>query len=208
MVPDPQDPECCKVPQCPQGNTVPPVIIGTQSPTPAQTTPFKIVINPNGPIIFGTPEPSTPVPRRWSTNWGEKNHVLFYHSSKFNNDWIRNMNVSLWSDTCQCRKSVPFVWYNCSFNQLYWGGVLLKIWMLSCVLQRRVLLYIVKLFCVYFRYVCVQGTDVPTGSEMARWMWLSVWVCWLNDWKIHVHRKVSIWMCVTAGNCKCPLFVC
>ncbi|XP_078338507.1 uncharacterized protein LOC111134355 isoform X1 [Crassostrea virginica] len=62
MVPDPQDPECCKVPQCPQGNTVPPVIVGTQSPTPAQTTPYKIVINPNGPIIFGTPEPSTPVP--------------------------------------------------------------------------------------------------------------------------------------------------
>lgn len=120
MVPDPQDPECCKVPQCPQGNTVPPVIIGTQSPTPAQTTPFKIVINPNGPIIFGTPEPSTPVPRRWSTNWGGKNHMLFHLSSKFNNDQIRNMNWSLWSE------NVPFVWYNCSLNQLYWGGVAVK----------------------------------------------------------------------------------
>lgn len=78
MVPDPQDPECCKVPQCPQGNTVPPVIIGTQSPTPAQTTPFKIVINPNGPIIFGTPEPSTPVPRKSSTNGGKLFLYFFF----------------------------------------------------------------------------------------------------------------------------------
>lgn len=48
--------------------------------------------------------------------------MLFYLSSEFNNDWIRNMIASLCSKTCQCRKNVPFVWYNCSFNQLYWGG--------------------------------------------------------------------------------------
>lgn len=135
MVPDPQDPECCKVPQCPQGNTVPPVIIGTQSPTPAQTTPFKIVINPNGPIIFGTPEPSTPVPRRSSTNWGEK--IICYFISLLNSTMI---GLEIWLWACEVKHASVekmFLLYGIIallINFIGGGGVLLKSWMQSCVL--------------------------------------------------------------------------